>query len=164
MNPIAFVGSAGDYAPQENHISLIFRNSHIVIPYSRQKISKLRKLVVVRSEQRLAPQPWVAMDELCHSAGYCKTLFAKRETSELRRHALKEIRVILNRVDSMKATVDEEMETQRILTNISKIKATSRWMLDDPDASSNEGGSASNGQRQGVASRKSARPKRTASK
>ena len=89
---------------------------------------------------------------------------AKRETSELRRHALKEIRVVLNRVDSMKATVDEEMETQRILTNISKIKATSRWMLDDPDANSNEGGSSSNGQRQAVASRKSARPKRSASK
>ena len=67
-------------------------------------------------------------------------------------------------VDSMKATVDEEMETQRILTNISKIKATSRWMLDDPDASSSENGSASSGQRQAVASRKSARPKRTASK
>lgn len=87
---------------------------------------------------------------------------AKRETSELRRHALKEIRTVLNRVDSMKATVDEEMETQRILTNISKIKATSRWMLDDPDEKVNEVASSSNEQRQAVSSRRTAKPRRSA--
>jgi hypothetical protein len=58
---------------------------------------------------------------------------AKRETTELRRHALKEIKAVLSRVESMRATMDEEVETQRILTNISKIKATSRWLLEEPD-------------------------------
>lgn len=58
---------------------------------------------------------------------------AKRETTELRRHALKEIKAVLSRVESMRATMDEEVETQRILSNISKIKASSRWLLEEPD-------------------------------
>lgn len=57
---------------------------------------------------------------------------AKRETTELRRHALKEIKGVLGRVDSMQSLADEEVETQKILSNISKIKATSRWLLNAP--------------------------------
>ena len=57
---------------------------------------------------------------------------AKRETTELRRHALKEIKGVLGRVDSMRSLADEEVETQKILSNISKIKATSRWLLNAP--------------------------------
>ena len=62
---------------------------------------------------------------------------AQRETTELRRNALKEIKAVLTRVETMKSTADEELETQRVLTNISKIKATSRWLLDSPAEDSN---------------------------
>ncbi|MDA1228533.1 MAG: hypothetical protein O3A33_11315, partial [Chloroflexi bacterium] len=57
---------------------------------------------------------------------------AKRESTELRRHALKEIKGVLGRVESMRSLADEEVETQKILSNISKIKATSRWLLNAP--------------------------------
>ena len=62
---------------------------------------------------------------------------AQRETTELRRNAMKEIKAVLTRVETMKSTADEELETQRVLTNISKIKATSRWLLDSPAEDSN---------------------------
>ena len=57
---------------------------------------------------------------------------AKRESTDLRRHALKEIKGVLGRVESMRSLADEEVETQKILSNISKIKATSRWLLNAP--------------------------------
>ena len=57
---------------------------------------------------------------------------AKRETTDLRRHALKEIKGVLGRVENMRSLADEEVETQKILSNISKIKATSRWLLNAP--------------------------------
>lgn len=62
---------------------------------------------------------------------------AQRETTELRRSAMKEIKAVLTRVETMKSTADEELETQRVLTNISKIKATSRWLLDSPSEDAN---------------------------
>ena len=65
---------------------------------------------------------------------------AQRETTELRRNALKEIKSVLTRVETMKSTADEELETQKVLTSISKIKATSRWLLDSP-AEDNNGAS-----------------------
>lgn len=57
---------------------------------------------------------------------------AKRESTELRRHALKEIKNVMGRVEGMRSLADEEVETQKILSNISKIKATSRWLLNAP--------------------------------
>jgi len=57
---------------------------------------------------------------------------AKRESTELRRHALKEIKNVLGRVESMRSLADEEVETQKILSNISKIKARPRWLLNAP--------------------------------
>lgn len=65
---------------------------------------------------------------------------AKRETTELRRTALKEVKSILGRAENMRAAADEELETQRILTNISKIKTTSRWLMGDPDSSESADG------------------------
>ncbi len=54
---------------------------------------------------------------------------AHREITELRRQALKEIKLVLTRLEDMRAAADEELETQRILTNITRLKATSRWFM-----------------------------------
>ncbi|MCI0438299.1 MAG: hypothetical protein L0177_04115 [Chloroflexi bacterium] len=56
---------------------------------------------------------------------------ARQETTDLRRHALQEIKTVLNRVEGMRSAVTEELETQRILTNISKIKANARWLMNE---------------------------------
>ena len=95
---------------------------------------------------------------------------AQRETTELRRDALKEIKAVLSRVETMKSTADEELETQRVLTNISKIKATSRWLLDSPAESSDipswEEGDQTSQPKQHSPDRKSSssRPRRSAAK
>ena len=96
---------------------------------------------------------------------------AQRETTELRRDALKEIKAVLTRVETMKSTADEELETQRVLTNISKIKATSRWLLDSPAESTSvpgleNGQQASQPKQQQRPARKSSssRPRRSAAK
>ena len=54
----------------------------------------------------------------------------QEEVSELKRRALEEIKGIMARVDSIRvAAEEEELETQRILTNIAKLKATSTSAL-----------------------------------
>ena len=50
---------------------------------------------------------------------------AQQECTELRRQALEEIKMILARVETIRAATDEELETQRIFSNITKLKATS---------------------------------------
>ena len=55
----------------------------------------------------------------------------EQETLELRRQAFKEVRTILTRVENMKAAVNEELETQRILTNVTRLKANSSRLLTD---------------------------------
>ena len=57
---------------------------------------------------------------------------AHRECAELRHQALKEIRAILARVESVKEATDEELETQRIFSNIARLKANSTSMLARP--------------------------------
>ena len=95
---------------------------------------------------------------------------AQRETTELRRDARKEIKAVLSRVETMKSTADEELETQRVLTNISKIKATSRWLLDSPAESGDipdwEEGDQTSQPKQHSPARKSSssRPRRSAVK
>ena len=53
----------------------------------------------------------------------------QEEVSELKRRALEEIKGIMARVDSIRVAAEEELETQRILTNIAKLKATSTSAL-----------------------------------
>ena len=53
----------------------------------------------------------------------------QEEVSELKRRALEEIKGIMARVDSIRVAEEEELETQRILTNIAKLKATSTSAL-----------------------------------
>ena len=95
---------------------------------------------------------------------------AQRETTELRRDALREIKAVLSRVETMKSTADEELETQRVLTNISKIKATSRWLLDSPAESSdipsweNDHQSSQPKQTQPARKSSSSRPRRSSAK
>ena len=50
---------------------------------------------------------------------------AENEIAELRQHALKEIKATLARVDTIRAATDEELEAQRIFTNIARLKANS---------------------------------------
>ena len=65
---------------------------------------------------------------------------AQRETTELRGQALKEIKTVLTRVESMRASVNEELEIQRILTNVAKMKANSRAVISEfPQAVTYEG-------------------------
>ena len=56
---------------------------------------------------------------------------ARQETTELRRQAFKEIKTILTRVENMNSAVNEELETQRILTNVAKLKVSPKWMLSE---------------------------------
>ena len=56
---------------------------------------------------------------------------AQHEVTELRRQALKEIKTVLARVENMREATNEELETQRILTNVAKIKATALWFDED---------------------------------
>ena len=49
---------------------------------------------------------------------------AQQEGTDLRRQALKEIKAVLSRIDAIRMATDEELETQRIFTNIAKLKAT----------------------------------------
>ena len=64
---------------------------------------------------------------------------AQRETTELRGQALEEIKTILTRVEAMRASVHEELEIQRILTNVAKLKANSRAVISDfPEAVTHE--------------------------
>ena len=54
---------------------------------------------------------------------------SRQESAELRNQALKEIKAIMGRVETVRAAADEELETQRILTNIAKLKADSAALL-----------------------------------
>ena len=56
---------------------------------------------------------------------------AEQETTGLRRQALKEVRTVMTRIENMRAAVNEEMETQRILTNVAKLKSSYTAMLAD---------------------------------
>lgn len=54
---------------------------------------------------------------------------AHQEAVDLRREALKEVKAILTRVESVRAAADEELETQRIFSNIAKLKANSTALM-----------------------------------
>ena len=42
---------------------------------------------------------------------------------------------MLSRVESMRSALSEELETQRLLTDVAKIKSDSAWLLDPAAAS-----------------------------
>ena len=67
---------------------------------------------------------------------------AQQESTELRRQALKEIKAILGRIDMIRGATDEELETQRIFSNIAKARADSSSLLLEPQY---ESGESSNG-------------------
>ena len=83
---------------------------------TRQQADQKSKHIVAEAQEKAQ-----AIENAAHE-------IAQRETTELRRNAIGEIKGILNRVENMRAAADEELETQRILSNISNIKATSRWL------------------------------------
>ena len=71
---------------------------------------------------------------------------AQREAKDLRRQAFKEVKTILTRVENMRAAINEELETQRILTNVSKLKASSRRVLAEGGHEYGDGALASEGE------------------
>ena len=73
----------------------------------------------------------------------------QEEVSELKRRALEEIKGIMARVDSIRVAAEEELETQRILTNIAKLKATSTSALAEI-AGQNDGWPALDGEEPGA--------------
>ena len=54
---------------------------------------------------------------------------AHQETTELKRQALQEIRSVMTHIQEMSAAASEELETQRILTNIGQIRASTKRVL-----------------------------------
>ena len=64
---------------------------------------------------------------------------AQQETTQLRRQAIKEIRDILSRVEGMKEAIGEELETQRVLTGVAKLKSSTRWVPADADTEGTNG-------------------------
>jgi dsDNA-specific endonuclease/ATPase MutS2 len=90
---------------------------------------------------------------------------AQHETTELRRQALAEIRTILSRIENMREAASEELETQRILTNVAKLKATSRWLLSsEPSHHNLDGLDGESGAAHSESPRRSTREKQAASK
>ena len=67
---------------------------------------------------------------------------ARQECSELRHQALKEIKAILGRVESVRLAADEELETQRIFSNIARLKANLVSLLARPAKPENNGPTA----------------------
>ena len=63
-------------------------------------------------------------------------LAAQRECTELRHQALQEIKAVLGKVDSIQVATNEELETQRIFTNIARIKATPASVMAQPNQDS----------------------------
>ena len=59
-------------------------------------------------------------------------LAAQQESTDLRRQALKEIRAIMGRIETMRSATDEELETQRIFSNVTKLKAMAASRLTEP--------------------------------
>ncbi len=54
---------------------------------------------------------------------------AQQECTELRLQAINEIKAMLVRVEAVQATADEELETQRIMSSVAKLKASSASLL-----------------------------------
>ena len=54
----------------------------------------------------------------------------QQECNELRRQALLEIRTILSRIETIRVATDEELEAQRIFTNVAKLRANSASLFD----------------------------------
>jgi len=59
---------------------------------------------------------------------------AQQQTTELRRQTMREIRSVMNHVQEMGAAATEELETQRILTNVAQLKAPASQVEDESDA------------------------------
>lgn len=56
---------------------------------------------------------------------------AHQETTELKRQALQEIKSVMTHIQEMSAAASEELETQRILTNIAQIRASTKRVLEE---------------------------------
>jgi histidinol dehydrogenase len=59
---------------------------------------------------------------------------AQEQTTELRRQTMREIRSVMNHVQEMGAAATEELETQRILTNVAQLKVSASQVEDESDA------------------------------
>ena len=80
------------------------------------------------SRQRVLAEAKREAQELSDQA----RLVAQQESTDLRRQALKEIRAIMGHIETMRAATDEELETQRIFSNVTKLKAMAPSRLTEP--------------------------------
>ncbi len=53
---------------------------------------------------------------------------AQAEIADLKRHAIDEIKIVLQRIETLQSEVFEELKIQRILNDVDQLKATSEWM------------------------------------
>ena len=101
----------------------------------RARLDKEHDSIVAKAQQRA--------EEILQQA----RATAQQESTELRRQALKEIRTVLSRVENMREAVNEEMETQRILSNVARLKSSARWAINREDnESAGDNGTEDGGQ------------------
>ena len=111
---------------EQAHIAL--EDAHVEIEKSKEakvRAEKERQKIIAEAQKK-AQEIVDASEEI-----------AQRETTKLRRQALAEVKAIMGRVQDMRNAADEELETQKILSNIAKLKATSRWVMTEPEAENN---------------------------
>ena len=72
-------------------------------------------------------------------------LAAQQECTDLRRQALREIRTILERIETVRTATDEELESQRIFANIARLRANSPFSTAAPDYSNGDNSNADAG-------------------
>ncbi len=115
--------------------SKIKQQAHIVLEDAHAEIEKSKeiKAQAEQERQKIIADAQKKGQEIVDASEE----IAQRETTKLRRQALAEVKSIMGRAQDMRNAADEELETQKILSNIAKLKATSRWVMTEPEAENN---------------------------
>ena len=114
--------------------SKIRDQAHIALEDAQAEIEKSKetKAQAEKERQKIIAEAQKKGQEIVNASEE----IAQRETTKLRRQALAEVKSVMGRVQNMREAADEELETQKILSNIAKLKATSRWVMTEPEAQS----------------------------
>ena len=101
-----------------------------------QAQSEFARATEVRSEAEQRAQQFMTESEAKANDFLEEKMAAARlEATELRRQALIEIRTMLSRVEEIGAATSEELETQRILTNVAKLRSSSAMIASEASLS-----------------------------
>ena len=116
--------------------SKVREKAHIALEDAHAEIEKSKeaKVQAEKERQKIIAEAQKKAQEIIDASQE----IAQRETTQLRRQALTEVKAIMSRVQDMREAADEELETQKILSNIAKLKATSRWVMTEPEAGNND--------------------------